>query len=115
MTNEQMEPHVEAVSSRLLRYLARTADVSPPVQFEKQILKEADEFGERVRSRRSSEASSRRSSRRSSRQPSRRPSRGSASGPNPLLAGQLGKQFGMSKIAVRLHRLSQIRTSELMT
>ncbi|GAA6031936.1 hypothetical protein NBRC10512_002164, partial [Rhodotorula toruloides] len=47
LTNEQMEPHVE--------------------EFEKRILKEADEFTERVRSRRSSESSSRRNSNQSSR------------------------------------------------
>ncbi|SCV72698.1 BQ2448_4235 [Microbotryum intermedium] len=81
LTNEQMEPHVE--------------------EFEKRILREADEFSEKVRSRRSSEASSRRNSqpnsRRGSNAGSRRPS--SSSGPKPLLSGLAGGQFGMSKIA----------------
>ncbi|ORY90893.1 HAD-like domain-containing protein [Leucosporidium creatinivorum] len=73
LTNEQMEPHVEA--------------------FEKRILKEADEFTEKVRSRRSSSAGS---SRRGSRSASRRSS--STSGANPLLTGLAGGNFGMSKI-----------------
>ncbi|SGY66659.1 BQ5605_C004g02694 [Microbotryum silenes-dioicae] len=81
LTNEQMEPHVE--------------------EFEKRILREADEFSVKVRSRRSSEASSRRNSqsnsRRGSNAGSRRPSH--SSGPNPLLSGLAGGQFGMSKIA----------------
>ncbi|BGP00802.1 hypothetical protein RTBOTA2_002199 [Rhodotorula toruloides] len=77
LTNEQMEPHVE--------------------EFEKRILKEADEFTERVRSRRSSESSSRRNSNQSSRRPSRRGS--SSSGPNPLLSGLAGGQFSLSKIS----------------
>ncbi|KAL8280404.1 hypothetical protein RQP46_007052 [Phenoliferia psychrophenolica] len=71
LTNEQMEPHVE--------------------NFEKRILQQADEFGEKVRSRRGSSAGS---SRRGSTSGSRRPS---SSGANPLLPG-LGVQFGMSKI-----------------
>ncbi|GAA5925041.1 uncharacterized protein JCM15063_005798 [Sporobolomyces koalae] len=75
LTNEQMEEHV--------------------VEFEKRILKEADEFTTRVRSRRDSESSSRRGSNQSSRRPSRR---SSGSGPNPLLTGLAGGQFGMSKL-----------------
>ncbi|KAM0792836.1 hypothetical protein ACM66B_002602 [Microbotryomycetes sp. NB124-2] len=73
LTNEQMEPHVE--------------------EFEKRILKEADEYQERVRSRRSSSASSRRNSRPSSRRGSQ-----NTSGPNPLLSGLAGGQFSLSKI-----------------
>ncbi|GAA6047910.1 hypothetical protein JCM3770_006420 [Rhodotorula araucariae] len=76
LTNEQMEPHVE--------------------EFEKKILREADEFTEKARSRRASESSSRRNSTSSSRRPSRRSS--SSSGANPLLSGLAGGQFGMSKI-----------------
>mgnify|MGYP001565638392 CR=1 FL=1 len=56
-------------------------------------MREADEFGEKVRSRRGSSAGS---SRRNSSSGSRR---GSSSGANPLLPG-LGVQFGMSKIPV---------------
>lgn len=81
LTNEQMEPHVE--------------------DFEKRILREADEFGNIVRSRRSSTASSRRPSQSGSRRgsiPSSR--RGSNSGANPLLPSLGGLNFGMSKIAV---------------
>ncbi|GAA5979063.1 hypothetical protein JCM10908_002792 [Rhodotorula pacifica] len=77
LTNEQMEPHVE--------------------EFEKKILKEADEFGEKVRSRRASESSSRRNSASSSRRNSRRGS--STSGRNPLLTGLAGGQFNMSSIS----------------
>ncbi|KWU45786.1 Haloacid dehalogenase-like hydrolase [Rhodotorula sp. JG-1b] len=77
LTNEQMEPHVE--------------------EFEKKILKEADEFGEKVRVRRASESSSRRNSASSSRRNSRRGS--SSSGRNPLLSGLAGGQFGMSSIS----------------
>ncbi|GAA5982603.1 hypothetical protein JCM5350_002116 [Sporobolomyces pararoseus] len=76
LTNEQMDEHVQ--------------------EFEKRILKEADEFNNRVRSRRDSENSSRRGSNQSSRRPSRRGSSGS--GPNPLLTGLAGGQFGMSKL-----------------
>ncbi|GAA5893418.1 hypothetical protein JCM5296_004870 [Sporobolomyces johnsonii] len=80
LTNEQMEPHVE--------------------EFEKRILKEADEFTERVRSRRSSVSSSRRGSNSSSRRPSQAGSRrgSSSSGPNPLLTGLAGGQFGMTRM-----------------
>ncbi|GAA5964868.1 hypothetical protein JCM21900_006776 [Sporobolomyces salmonicolor] len=80
LTNEQMEPHVE--------------------EFEKRILKEADEFTERVRSRRSSASSSRRGSTSSSRRPSQAGSRrgSSSSGPNPLLTGLAGGQFGMTRM-----------------
>ncbi|GAA5860475.1 hypothetical protein JCM3774_000435 [Rhodotorula dairenensis] len=77
LTNEQMEPHVE--------------------EFEKKILKEADEFSEKVRSRRASESSSRRNSTSSSRRNSRRGS--SSSGRNPLLTGLAGGQFSMSSIS----------------
>ncbi|GAA5850870.1 hypothetical protein JCM8547_009115 [Rhodosporidiobolus lusitaniae] len=70
LSNAEMEPHVE--------------------EFEKRILKEADDFGHKVRSRRSSSAGS-------SRRPSRRSS--SSSGPNPLLSGLAGGQFGFSQIA----------------
>ncbi|KAM0749757.1 HAD-like protein [Meredithblackwellia eburnea MCA 4105] len=81
LTNEQMEPHVE--------------------EFEKRILREADEFGEKVRSRRSSSAgSSRTPSRRGSKSASRRGS--SSAGGNPLLqglGGLGGAGFGMSKLA----------------
>lgn len=77
LTNEQMEPHVE--------------------EFEKKILKEADEFGDKVRVRRASESSSRRNSASSSRRNSRRGS--SSSGRNPLLSGLAGGQFGMSSIS----------------
>ncbi|KAK4056292.1 hypothetical protein OIO90_002736 [Microbotryomycetes sp. JL221] len=73
LTNEQMEPHVE--------------------EFEKRILREADEYQERVRSRRSSSASSRRNSRPSSRRGSH-----TSGGPNPLLSGLAGGQFSLSKI-----------------
>ncbi|GAA5901909.1 uncharacterized protein JCM6883_000435 [Sporobolomyces salmoneus] len=76
LTNEQMDEHVQ--------------------EFEKRILKEADEFTNRVRSRRDSENSSRRGSNQSSRRPSRRGSSGS--GANPLLTGLAGGQFGMSKL-----------------
>ncbi|BGP37185.1 hypothetical protein JCM10450v2_001093 [Rhodotorula kratochvilovae] len=79
LTNEQMEPHVE--------------------EFEKKILREADEFVEKARSRRASQSSSRRDSNSSSRRPSRRSS--SSSGANPLLSGLAGGQFGMSKIATK--------------
>ncbi|GAA6030084.1 hypothetical protein JCM8097_009248 [Rhodosporidiobolus ruineniae] len=79
LSNAEMEPHVE--------------------EFEKRILKEADEFGEKVRSRRNSESSSRRGSTSSSRRPSQSGSRrGSGGGPNPLLTGLAGGQFGLSKI-----------------
>lgn len=67
------------------------------MQFEKKILKEADEFSEKVRSRRASESSSRRNSTSSSRRNSRRGS--SSSGRNPLLTGLAGGQFGMSSIS----------------
>ncbi|BGP53210.1 hypothetical protein JCM8202v2_000769 [Rhodotorula sphaerocarpa] len=77
LTNEQMEPHVE--------------------EFEKKILKEADEFTEKVKVRRASESSSRRNSTSSSRRNSRRTS--SSSGRNPLLSGLAGGQFGMSSIS----------------
>ncbi|GAA5845199.1 hypothetical protein JCM11251_003711 [Rhodosporidiobolus azoricus] len=80
LSNAEMEPHVE--------------------EFERRILKEADEFGQKARSRRASESSSRRNStsstRRSSHAGSRRGS--SSSGPNPLLTGLAGGQFGFSKI-----------------
>ncbi|GAA5871110.1 hypothetical protein JCM16303_001692 [Sporobolomyces ruberrimus] len=76
LTNEQMDEHVQ--------------------EFEKRILREADEFNNRVRSRRDSENSSRRGSNQSSRRPSRRGSSGS--GANPLLTGLAGGQFGMSKM-----------------
>ena len=66
-------------------------------QFEKKILKEADEFGEKLRVRRASESSSRRNSASSSRRNSRRGS--SSSGRNPLLSGLAGGQFGMSSIS----------------
>lgn len=96
-----MEPHVEEVRP-LFRFLVKgslRADALRvlDVQFEKRILKEADEFTERVRSRRSSESSSRRNSNQSSRRPSRRGS--SSSGPNPLLSGLAGGQFSLSKIS----------------
>ncbi|GAA6000833.1 hypothetical protein JCM10207_004680 [Rhodosporidiobolus poonsookiae] len=78
LSNAEMDPHVE--------------------EFETRILKEADEFGDKVRSRRSSSAgSSRRNSTASSRRGSRRGS--SSSGANPLLTGLAGGQFGFSKIA----------------
>ncbi|POY73535.1 hypothetical protein BMF94_3472 [Rhodotorula taiwanensis] len=77
LTNEQMEEHVE--------------------EFEKKILAEADEFNEKVRSRRASDASSRRNSTSSSRRASRRAS--SSSGRNPLLVGLAGGNFGMSSIS----------------
>ncbi|GAA5896995.1 hypothetical protein JCM6882_007327 [Rhodosporidiobolus microsporus] len=81
LSNAEMEPHVE--------------------EFERRILKEADEFGEKVRSRRSSDASSRRNSTSSSRRASQAGSRrgSNTSGPNPLLTGLAGGQFGFSKIA----------------
>lgn len=72
MTNEQMEPYVE--------------------DFEKRILKEADEFSEKVKSRRSSTSSSRRGSTAHSRRAS------SGAGPNPLLSGLAGGKFGLSKM-----------------
>lgn len=72
LTAEQMEEHVE--------------------EFEKGILRAADEFGIKVKSRRSSSAGS---SRRGSSVGSRRAS--SSSGANPLLAH--GGLFGLSKIA----------------
>ncbi|BGP13265.1 hypothetical protein JCM10213_004965 [Rhodosporidiobolus nylandii] len=72
LSNAEMEPHVE--------------------EFERRILKEADEFAEKARSRRSSTSSSRRGSNAGSRRPS------SGSGPNPLLSGLAGGQFGMSSI-----------------
>ncbi|GAA6060302.1 hypothetical protein JCM10212_002943 [Sporobolomyces blumeae] len=75
LTNEQMDEHVQ--------------------EFETRILKEADQFTERARERRASESSSRRNSAQSSRRPSRR---GSGAGPNPLLTGLAGGQFGMSKM-----------------
>ncbi|CEQ39165.1 SPOSA6832_00674, partial [Sporobolomyces salmonicolor] len=93
LTNEQMEPHVE--------------------EFEKRILKEADEFTERVRSRRSSASSSRRGSTSSSRRPSQAGSRrgSSSSGPNPLLTGLAGGQFGMTRMPVSGRRLPLPRSS----
>lgn len=66
------------------------------MQFEKRILKEADEFGNAVKVRRASSSAG--SSRRGSNAGSRRGS-GSSSGPNPLLSGLAGGQFGMSTIA----------------
>lgn len=74
LTNDQMEPHVE--------------------EFEKRILREADEFGEKVRSRRGSSAGS---SRRNSMAASRRGS--TSAGSNPLLPALGGLKFGMSKLA----------------
>lgn len=101
LTNEQMEPHVENVrpsadlqSSRDPEALQADAAFVRAPQFEKRILREADEFGDKVRSRRSSTSSSRRGSTAASRRSS------SSSGANPLLSGLGG--FGMSKIAVRV-------------
>ncbi|KAK4698073.1 hypothetical protein P7C70_g8112, partial [Phenoliferia sp. Uapishka_3] len=100
LTNEQMEPHVEDVRAMGLELrLISEALIDVPLfaisfQFEKRILREADEFSEKVRSRRNSSAGS---SRRGSTAGSRRAS--SSSGPNPLLASQIGGlKFGMSKI-----------------
>ncbi|KAI5476664.1 Haloacid dehalogenase-like hydrolase domain containing protein [Pseudohyphozyma bogoriensis] len=95
LTNEQMEPHVE--------------------QFEKRILREADEFGERVRSRRSSSAgSSRRPSNAGSRRGSNAGSRRGSSthGSNPLLSGLAGGNFGMSKLATPATTDSPARLSD---
>lgn len=108
LTNEQMEEHVEEVRlsapQRASADLHWQSDAHRPysctlsrVQFEKKILAEADEFNEKVRSRRASNASSRRNSASSSRRASRRAS--SSSGRNPLLVGLAGGNFGMSSIS----------------
>jgi len=99
-----MEPHVEEVRPTLAavrppRARAPADPASSCLQFEKKILREADEFSEKVRSRRASDASSRRNSTSSSRRPSRRSS--SSSGANPLLSGLAGGQFGMSKMTTK--------------
>lgn len=96
LTNDQMEEHVEKVREPFFSFkLSRLLLIFFPwyVQFEKRILFEADEFGERVRSRRSSNAGSSAVSRR---------------GSSSLLAGH-GGVFSLSKIAVCLSLLILVK------